>query len=487
MDADYAGRPRCFGLLTAIVILIALAGECAFADPPAASYAPARRNPDDLFRAIRDAAKSVVPTVVTIEALHGPRSTSEWLRAKNEHSQEQQVATRKEQPEEGAEVKENYVGSGLVLDQAGIILTNYHLVVGADAIIVRLPDGDEFRAEDVRGDGVTDLAIVRISPSRALPAATLGDSDEIEVGDPVVLIGNPFCLERSVSAGIVSATNRKLEHNGAYLIQTDACSNPGNSGGPLVDDKGQVIGIVEGAGGEKGVSQGLNFAIPINVAKRVADELLQNGRMIWPVIGADSQPLTPRIAECIGIPKDYGGALLTDIVPGMPAERAGLQPGDVVTRFAGRRVRNPIKFQAAIHSAPLDAVCHVQLLRNGEPITKAVELEPYSMPLAPMPHLTEEKANSATEMIGLTVSEIERPDELGYEGCPTGALITNVRPRSPAFYSDLRAGMIIRRVNRTSISTTDEYEAAIAETADEKSVLMLISTPQGSRFIVVQK
>jgi serine protease Do len=443
-----------------------------------------------MFSSFRDAARSVIPTVVTIEALHGPRRTREWLQANEKHSFDDADAATTNSPESVDEpngIKENYIGSGIILDGEGIILTNYHVVVGADAVIVRLPDGEEFRADDIRGDGVTDLATIRITASRKLPAATLGDSDEVEVGDPVALIGSPLCLERSVSAGVVSAKDRKMDHKGAYLIQTDACSNPGNSGGPLVDEKGRVIGIVEGTVGEKGESQGLNFVIPINVAKRVTDRLLRHGCMIWPVLGADSQELTPRIAECMGLPVNQHGVLLTDIAPEMPAERAGLQPGDIVTYFAGRRVSNSIQLQKAIDAAPVDAVCHLGLIRDGRSSTKEITLEPYSMPLPPTPAACKTEPESAEEMFGIAVSEIEQPEELGFEGHPTGVLVTNVRRQSAAFFSDIRAGMIVRMVNGKTISSVVQFKDAVKHCPCDKSVMMLLGAPGGSRFVLVQQ
>ena len=481
-------RKKLANLLTFTTILAAIlfAYQDGVLAEPARDHQGLRRYPDDLSRAFRAAAERISPSVVTIQALHGPRCTDEWSRLKGKEPQGTcPSGTTAYSNTSSSSDDDDRLGSGIILDRTGIILTNFHIVEGADAVIVRLANGEEFPAEDVRGDGVSDLAIVRIAGAKRLQAAALGDSGKLQIGDWVTAIGHPFGLDRSISAGIVSATDRKMEHNGSLLIQTDAASNPGNSGGPLINLAGEVVGIVEGASG--GASQGVNFAIPINAAKRVVEELTQKGRVIWPVFGADFDPLTPLLAEAIGCRHDETGILITDVAPGMPAERAGLEPGDVITHFSGQRVASTIDFQEAVDKSPVRVARTLRLIRNGRPMTKKIELEPSSMPLPQRPHSAQDELDAAGDQYGLSVSDAIQPSELGYSAHVVGALVTHVRPRSRAYYSGIRAGMIVRRVGDLPIASAGDYEAVSSRCARCDNTVMLIAAPYGSRFIVLKR
>lgn len=489
MNAHRIYRTKYFTTLAMLVVAIVMGHQGSIlAEPPDTDQRPLRTYPDDLSRAFRAAAEDISPSVVAIEALHGARRTEEWSRSKGLREQKPpESAISGNLAASHADSDEDRSGSGLVLDGSGIILTNFHIVEDADAVIVRLPDGEEYPAQNVWGDGVSDLAIIRIVPGTRLRAATLGDSDKLQIGEWVVAIGNPFGLDRSISAGIISAMDRKMQHNGATLIQTDAASNPGNSGGPLVNLEGQVVGILEGAGGARGESQGVNFAIPINVVKRVARELLRTGRMTWPALGIDSQQLTPSVAKAMGIGPDQTGVLLTDVAAGTSAERAGLKPGDVITHFAGHPLESPAQFQKLLDQTPAGVVSQVRLIRSGQPLAKGVELEPHSIPLRTKAVSVQEQLAPEGDPFGMTVSDIGQSPELGYPDHATGALVTSVRPQSPAYYGGIRAGMIVRRVGDVEVSGSQDYQAVTAVRAGDKTVLMLIGAPYGSRFMMLTR
>jgi len=268
------------------------------------------------------------------------------------------------------------VGSGVIIDQAGIILTNSHVVSGAntDDVLVRLSDGREFEVQDIKTDPMSDLAIVRIDGDVELHAAELGDSDRLEIGDWVIAIGSPFELETTVSAGIISGKGRSVRQiRRGKLLQTDAAINPGNSGGPLVNLDGQVVGINTAIASNSGGYQGIGFAIPSNRAKEVARQLIENGVVRRGYLGIHIHDVDRKVAERLNVPAGRGVAIMR-VVPDTPAAEAGLQVDDVITAVGTTRVNDSRDLQAAVEFEELDSSLMVGILRGGTPQTVDVVL-----------------------------------------------------------------------------------------------------------------
>ena len=283
----------------------------------------------------------------------------------------------------GSEFRTPGLGSGVILDRRGYVLTNFHVIRGADAVIVRLSDKREFRGRIVGTDPKTDLAVVRFEPSGNLTVATLGNSDALRVGEWAVAIGNPFGLDQTVTVGVISATGRADVGIATFenFIQTDASINPGNSGGPLVNLKGEVIGIntaIVAAG------QGIGFAIPANMAKRITTQLVDRGKVTRGWIGVAMEPLSPELAQSLGL-ADTRGAIVARVYPKSPAEAAGLLPHDVVVTFDGVAVEDYHHLQRLTSEAEVGKSVKIDVMRRRE--RKTLELKvaesPESTPGAP--------------------------------------------------------------------------------------------------------
>ncbi len=264
----------------------------------------------------------------------------------------------------------NSLGSGVIVSPDGYLLTNHHVIRGADEINVFLQDGRRARARVIGTDPETDIAVLRIALDD-LPVITLADSDRIQVGDVVLAIGNPFGVGQTVTYGIVSATGRDQLGINTFenFIQTDAAINPGNSGGALVDALGRLVGINTAIFSQSGGSQGIGFAIPVNMARAVMEQIITHGRPLRGWLGFEGQPLTPRLAAALGLPPDRRGMVVTGLVRGGPAHRAGLRPGDVVVAIDGKPVREARAALAIIAGhRPGDRV-RLEVLRDGQRLT----------------------------------------------------------------------------------------------------------------------
>ena len=311
-------------------------------------------------------------------------------------------------PSEGSQQKS--LGSGFIIDREGYIVTNNHVVENADEIKVKLADGKEFEAKVVGRDPKTDLALIKIKGSADLHPLNMGNSDDLKVGSWVVAVGSPFGLEQTVTAGIVSAKGRTIGA-GPYdnFIQTDASINPGNSGGPLINTRGEVIGINTAiiASG-----QGIGFAIPANMAKNVVPQLKDKGKVTRGWLGVSIQEVTPELAQSFGI-KDKQGALVAEVFKGSPAERAGIEQGDVIVEFDGKQIKESKDLPQAVAATPVGKSVSLKLSRNGKAISKDLKV-------AEMDEKTTEVAKAPTgKKLGIGVQNIT-PDiaqALGAEGC----------------------------------------------------------------------
>lgn len=491
-------------LLAAMVLaatgLAVVAGDSVWgqgtADPSATSHAKA------LSKAFRMAAEEAMPTVVKIKT-HAKMQPVARGAAPDRSSGE-------ENPFKGTPFEDFFrgdgsgrqfrqfmpprdgVGSGVVIDKSGIILTNNHVVAGADEIIVQLFDGREFKATEVKTDPQTDLAVLRISGATDLHAARLGNSDDLEIGDWVIAIGNPFELDTTVSAGIISGKQRELDRvQRANFLQTDAAINPGNSGGPLINLDGEVIGINTAIASNNGFNQGVGFAIPVNTARWVADQLVAKGTVDRAYLGIKIGELDADLAKQFGV--DKGGALVNEVLPNTPAAAAGLKAGDVVVGFAGKEVKGPRSLQDLVERTAVDKKFPLKIIRDGKPETLSVAVanmpRDYGVVEASRP--AEEPAEDkgySNEKLGLHVADLtaEVARQLGYEE-GSGVVVSDVEPGSVAEQKGISEGMLIRRVGKFDVKNVKEFEAAIKDASLDEGILLLIRTPQGGQTFVVLK
>ena len=373
------------------------------------------------------------------------------------------------------------LGSGFVINPDGHILTNNHVVDGATEIVVRLGDGREFRAKVLGRDSKTDLALLKIEAS-GLPVVPLGDSSRLEVGEPVMAIGNPFGLEETVTTGIVSATGRVIGE-GPYddFIQTDASINPGNSGGPLIAADGRAIGINTAIFSQGGGSIGIGFAIPINVAKPVATQLAETGHVVRGWLGVAIQPLTPALAKSFGLP-DTHGAVVTAVQDGSPASRAGLRPGDVVTEYNGREVARAEELPRVVAETPVGREVPLTVVRDGKRLT----LTPTITRLAE----SEEQPSAGPTgkgSLGLVVQPVtpEVAKELGLAE-RRGVLVRDVEDGSPAANAGLRPGDVIVEIDRQPIRSVQDLRRVMERHRKETPALFLVRRNEGSLYVAVE-
>ncbi|NND96105.1 MAG: Do family serine endopeptidase [Pirellulaceae bacterium] len=382
------------------------------------------------------------------------------------------------------------IGSGVIIDAAGIILTNNHVVAGGGEVTVRTHDGREFVATNVWTDPKTDIAVVKIDGASDLVAATLGNSDDVAIGDWVIALGQPFGLESTVTAGIISAKHRGIGITAREnFLQTDAAINPGNSGGPLVNLRGEVVGINTAIHSRSGGNVGIGFAIPSNLARWVGDQLVGTGSVRRAYLGVGIQPVTQDLAKELSV-KPRGGVVVTDVYPNTPANKAGLQSGDVIVRFGEKEITSPQALQLAVERSPIGKVLMIDVVRDG----KSLQLK-YEGAL--------QTPDFATKMDGDIAPSTKQLDHLGLEIAPIdgdvakqlgiddvqGVVITAVAKNSSAAKAGLSTGMVITEVDRVKISSVDEFDTAIKRhqsKSQDNGLLLLVRSSQGSRFVVVK-
>jgi len=378
--------------------------------------------------------------------------------------------------------RQKSLGSGFVVDREGYILTNNHVVESGDKIIVRLSDEKEFEAKLVGRDAKTDIAVIKIDADIDLATAPLGNSDQLEVGEWVLAIGNPFGLEHSVTAGIVSAKGRNIGA-GPYdnFIQTDASINPGNSGGPLINLQGEVVGINTAIFSRGGGNIGIGFAIPINLVKELLPQLKSKGKVTRGWLGVVIQGVTPAIAESLGM-DEARGALVANVSSDGPAEGAGVQIGDVIIEFGGQRVKESNNLPIIVARTPVGKKVSVVVLRDG----KEVKL---SVTIGELKEEEEEVLASAKGKgdLGLTVQRVtpQIADSLGLDRAE-GVVITMVEPGSPAEEAGLRRRDVILEIDRKSIRKLSDYQKAITKIKKGKGVLFLVRRGETTLFLALK-
>jgi serine protease Do len=388
------------------------------------------------------------------------------------------------------------LGSGFIVDAKGVIVTNYHVVDGAERVEVTLPDGRRFISKDIKADPKSDLAVVRVETKDPLPFLRLGDSDAMEMGDRVLAFGAPFGLTGSVTAGIVSAKSRALRIN-TYedFIQTDAAINPGNSGGPLVNLDGEVVGINSAIKSKSGGFQGVGLAISSNMVKNVTEQLLRNGEVHRGYLGVWVKEIdSPEAAARLGLDRARG-VLVTEVYADSPAVRAGLRKGDVLLKVNGKTLADSLQLTSVIAGLPLGKPVDVAIVREGKPATVRVKIEqqPDDFDTSPAPGLAEtEIPRNAVKLakVGVEAADLtpELAARLGYrDGARGGAVIVRVQQRSVAAQAGLRPGLLITRVDGQMVATAAALAEALAGTSVDRGVVLKVHAPDGGKYFVLLK
>ncbi len=384
------------------------------------------------------------------------------------------------QPRQPRQERQQSLGSGVIVSPEGYVLTNNHVVDGATDITVALGDKREFKARVVGTDPKTDIAVLKIDADH-LPYITIGDSAKVEIGDYVLAIGDPFGVGQTVTMGIVSAKQRGGLGIEDYedFIQTDAPINPGNSGGALVNDRGELIGINTAilSHGSEG-NQGIGFAVPVNLARQVMSEILQNGKVVRAYLGILPQDITPAMAKAFNT-KDTRGALVGDVTPNSPAEHSGLQKGDIIREVDGKPVDNSNQLRNDLSMRQPDSSVTLKVDRNGSMRTMEVKL-------AELP--TERASNQASpksegSLEGMSVENLtpEMARQLHLSPETKGVVVTDVDPAGKAAQAGLRNGDVIQEVNRRPVTNREQFEAAIRHSGD--SPLFLINRDGNTLFV----
>ena len=382
------------------------------------------------------------------------------------------------------------IGSGVIVNRDGYILTNNHVVGEADEVDVTMPDGHEQRATVVGTDPMTDLAVIQIKGADLKPAK-LGDSDQLKVGQWVVAAGNPFGLSNTITAGIISAMGRANMPNmriAEYenFIQTDAAINPGNSGGPLINLRGEVIGINTAIASRTGGNNGVGFAIPINMAKSIMDSLIKHGQVVRGWLGLSIQPLTEEMAKSFGY-ESTEGALVGDVLDDGPAQKAGMKRGDIITKFAGVKVKDMVQFRSAVAETEPGSKVKIDVFRDGKRKTLSVEVGKLKGTQMAMKSGGSPDRGSIDEL-GLSVANAA-PETLHGMGLPEdvrGVLVTEVDQNGTAARAGLRAGDVIVDVQGTPTTDVRKFREEIGKHDVKKGVRLLVQTGETRHYVLLR-
>jgi serine protease Do len=492
------------GRLTGIALggAVALAGTAvAFTQKPKVEFTPPAVDERPLVRemgshnSFSPVVKKVAPGVVKVFTMikahntafgggpQGPEMDDLFRRFFGE-----QFQGRAPMPRRNFEVpRQQGIGSGVVVTKDGYILTNNHVVDGADEVKVALTDGREFTAKVIGRDPKTDIAVIKID-AKDLPAVPIANSDKVEVGDVVLAIGNPFGIGQTVTTGIVSATGRGGAIGLDYedFIQTDAAINPGNSGGALVDAEGRLIGINTAILSRSGGNQGIGFAIPANLARDVMENLVTDGKVTRGYLGVMIQDVTPALAKEFKL-KDAHGALVGDVTAHSPAEKAGLKTGDVILEFNGKKVTDGRHLKLEVARTKPGEEVPLKILRDGS--QKTIEVAVKELPGTEQLARNDSNHDKDTGTLnGVGVSDLDNNarQQFNVPNQVKGAVVTEVDPNSAAAEAGLRPGDVIQEINRKSVKNAEEA-VQLTENPSDKTTLLRVWRDGGSRFVVVDE
>ena len=449
----------------------------------------AMRYADALSVAFERAADAIQPSVVTIKAVKHFRPTQHSMGRGSMPGGQNAIPFGDEflqrffgerlpselPPQQG-------VGSGVVVSEDGCILTNNHVVAGADEVTVTLASGREVPATVLGTDPMSDLAVVQID-EKNLPAATLGDSDDLRIGEWVVAAGNPFGLRGTITAGIVSAKGRSNVRIAEYedFIQTDAAINPGNSGGPLIDLHGRVVGINTAIATRNGGNDGVGFAIPVNMAKSVMESLIHNGEVVRGWLGVAIQPLDEALAKSFGYDSTEG-ALIGNVLPDSPAAKAGLKAGDIVVKFGDKQISDTQQLRnLAAATAPGTRV-RIEVIRNGEPQTVQLLVTQRDTEVASAAN------REVAEELGLGVTNLTQQEARALDLKPgtQGIVVTQVDPNGLAYMAGIERGMLIVDVQGVPVSNVSEFQRELRKHDLKAGVRLAVRAGDMQRFVLLQ-
>jgi serine protease Do len=373
------------------------------------------------------------------------------------------------------------LGSGFIVDQKGLVVTNNHVVENAEKITVRLFDEREFSAKVVGRDPRTDIAVIQISDGKeTFPVAPLGDSSRLQVGEWVVAMGSPFGLNNTLTAGVVSAKGRHIGA-GPYdnFIQTDASINPGNSGGPLVNLRGEVVGINTAIFSRTGGNLGIGFAIPIDLAKEILPELIEKGKVTRGWLGVSIQRVTPELAESLDLDKTRG-ALVANVAEGSPADEAGIKAGDVIVEYNDKPIQDANELPILVARTDVGQSVRITVLRENKQV-------PLTIKVGELKEQETIAAGPQTGKLGLTVQNVtpQIAQSLGLNRA-TGVIITAVQPQSFASEAGFRRGDVILQVNRKDIGNTEDFQNVVKEAKPGSNMLFLIRRGENSLFLALK-
>jgi len=376
------------------------------------------------------------------------------------------------------------LGSGFIISPDGYVISNYHVVKDAEEVIVRLSDRREFQAELIGTDERSDIALLKID-AKELPAVRIGNSRDLKVGEWVLAIGSPFGFEHSATVGIVSAKGRNLpSENYVPFIQTDVAINPGNSGGPLFNLGGEVVGVNSQIYSRTGGFMGLSFAIPIDVAIDVADQLKAKGRVTRGWLGVLIQDVTHELAESFGM-KRPRGALVAKVLPGSPAESAGFKVGDIVLEFNGKPVSQSSSLPPIVGSTRVDTAVPVKILRAGDALTLRVTIAELPDDEELEMAVTDRPGTASDRRLGLSVVDLtdEQREELDLR--ESGVLVRKVEP-GPAYRAGVREGDVVLMVNNVRVKDSSHFKELVAELPDGKAVPILVQRQGNPLFLALK-
>ena len=436
-----------------------------------------------------DVVAKVSPSVVKIKVVSKPRRTvmgQNQIPGMNDPFFRQffgnQMPEIHQAPVEGE-------GSGVIVTSDGFIVTNNHVIDGADTVTVNLPDGREFKAKVVGRDPLTDIAVVKIDSS-GLPAITFADSSEIKVGDRVLAVGNPFGIGETVTSGIVSAVGRRvgiLSEVKGYenFIQTDAAINPGNSGGALVDFDGRLIGINTAILSRSGGFQGVGLAVPANMVSQVATSLVKTGKVVRGYLGINIQDISPALQDSFNL-KDTHGALVGEVVPDSPASRAGIKEGDVITEVNGHAVRDANDLSLSVSGEGPGSKVTLNVLRDGK--ARQLTATTVDKPGARLASVETQSGDDQGVLTGVAVDDLNGDTRAQFNIPPrlAGALVSSVEPDSAAARAGISAGDVILSINRHAVTSAQDA-ADLSAKAESKKTLVRLWSHGATLYVVVDE
>ena len=370
-------------------------------------------------------------------------------------------------------------GSGFIISSDGLIMTNAHVVRGADEVSVTLEDGTEHIATDIKSDDFADVAVLRIKVNRSLPALKLGDDSKMEIGDWVLAFGSPFGLDRTVTQGIISAKSRGLKNlpSRQEFLQTDAAINPGNSGGPLVNLAGEVIGINTAIETRSGGYDGVGFAVPVSLAKWVGDQLASDGKVRRAYLGVKPDDVDSDIAKALDLPTSKG-VIVSEVTKGSPAEQAGVKVQDVILKLNNRAVTNRQQLMTVAERLNIGESYPLVVLRDGKEVELTIVAAEFPEHVA--------QASQQVDALGAEVQELtpELAKELELD-TDSGVVVTNVQRGSLAARIGLRPGVVIARIGKTEINSLEDFEKGLQAAKEKQQLVLLIKTSNGTQLVSV--